>query len=48
MGHEVDGDITPIAAGPDFEIRKEGGAIAANALADARARRGLAHDLAYT
>ncbi|MER9457353.1 FAD-dependent oxidoreductase [Mesorhizobium sp. M0478] len=38
MGHELDGDVTPIAAGLDFAVRKGGGFIGANALADARAR----------
>ena len=37
MGHELDGDITPIAAGLDFAARTSGGFIGANALAQARA-----------
>ncbi len=37
MGHELDGDITPIAAGLDFAARTSGGFIGANALARARA-----------
>jgi len=38
MGHELDGDITPIAAGLDFATRKTGGFIGAEALAAARAK----------
>ncbi|WP_298432340.1 FAD-dependent oxidoreductase [uncultured Jannaschia sp.] len=37
MGHELDGDVTPIAAGLDFAVRKTGGFIGAEALAEARA-----------
>lgn len=36
MGHELDGDVTPIEAGLDFATRKTGGFIGAEALADAR------------
>ncbi|MGP6089581.1 GcvT family protein [Antarctobacter jejuensis] len=36
MGHELDGDITPIAAGLDFATRKSGGFTGAEALAEAR------------
>ncbi|WP_424933484.1 GcvT family protein [Amaricoccus macauensis] len=36
MGHELDGDVTPVAAGLDFATRKEGGFIGADALAQAR------------
>lgn len=36
MGHELDGDTTPIAAGLDFAVRKSGGFIGAGALATAR------------
>ena len=37
MGHELDSDITPIAAGLEFAIRKNGGYIGAEALTSARA-----------
>ncbi|MBY6115334.1 FAD-dependent oxidoreductase [Mameliella alba] len=37
MGHELDGDTTPIAAGLDFATRKSGGFTGAEALANARA-----------
>ncbi|MEO3414535.1 FAD-dependent oxidoreductase [Roseovarius sp. CAU 1744] len=37
MGHELDGDVTPIAAGLDFATRKSGGFIGAEALAERRA-----------
>ncbi|TDK44490.1 GcvT family protein [Antarcticimicrobium luteum] len=36
MGHELDSDVTPIAAGLDFATRKKGGFIGAGALAQAR------------
>ncbi|GAA6202579.1 FAD-dependent oxidoreductase [Aquicoccus sp. SU-CL01552] len=36
MGHELDSDVTPIAAGLDFATRKKGGFIGAEALAEAR------------
>lgn len=36
MGHELDGDVTPIAAGLDFAVRKTGGFLGAEALAAAR------------
>lgn len=36
MGHELDSDVTPIAAGLDFATRKQGGFIGAEALARAR------------
>ncbi|MCP9481197.1 FAD-dependent oxidoreductase [Shimia sp. CNT1-13L.2] len=36
MGHELDGDTTPIATGLDFATRKKGGFIGAEALAEAR------------
>jgi 4-methylaminobutanoate oxidase (formaldehyde-forming) len=35
MGHELDGDTTPIAAGLDFAVRKGGGHVGAEALAAA-------------
>lgn len=38
MGHELDSDVTPIAAGLDFATRKTGGFIGAEALAEARDR----------
>ncbi len=37
MGHELDGDVTPIAAGLDFATRKSGGYVGAEALDKARA-----------
>jgi len=43
MGHELDSDVTPIAAGLDFATRKKGGFIGAEALADARASGKLSH-----
>lgn len=42
MGHELDGDVTPVAAGLDFAVRKCGGFTGANALARARGRRAAA------
>lgn len=36
MGHELDGDVTPVDAGLDFAVRKSGGFIGAEALAKAR------------
>lgn len=36
MGHELDGDVTPIEAGLDFATRKSGGFIGAEALARRR------------
>ncbi|TPE51924.1 GcvT family protein [Amaricoccus solimangrovi] len=38
MGHELDGDVTPVAAGLDFAARKSGGFIGADALDAERAR----------
>lgn len=37
MGHEIDGDITPIQAGLGFAVRKDGGFIGAQALKNQRA-----------
>lgn len=37
MGHELDGDVTPIEVGLDFATRKSGGFIGAEALAKRRA-----------
>jgi glycine cleavage system aminomethyltransferase T/glycine/D-amino acid oxidase-like deaminating enzyme len=37
MGHELDSDVTPIAAGLDFAVRQSGGFIGAEALAAKRA-----------
>ena len=36
MGHELDGDVDPITSGLDFAVRKSGGFIGAEALAEAR------------
>ncbi|MEM9031381.1 MAG: glycine cleavage T C-terminal barrel domain-containing protein, partial [Pseudomonadota bacterium] len=36
MGHELDGDTTPAEAGLDFAVRKSGGFIGAEALAQRR------------
>jgi len=38
MGHELDSDVTPIAAGLDFATRKSGGFIGAEALTEARGK----------
>ncbi|MEM7596731.1 MAG: FAD-dependent oxidoreductase [Pseudomonadota bacterium] len=38
MGHELDGDVTPVEAGLDFATRRTGGFIGADALADRRAQ----------
>ena len=38
MGHELDGDVTPVEAGLDFATRKIGGFIGAEALAARRAK----------
>lgn len=43
MGHELDADVTPIAAGLDFAVRKKGGFIGAEALDAARADGATAH-----
>ena len=43
MGHELDSDVTPIAAGLDFAVRKKGGFIGADALATARENGATAH-----
>ncbi|MER9914118.1 FAD-dependent oxidoreductase [Mesorhizobium sp. M0050] len=48
MGHELDGDVTPIAAGLDFAVRRGGGFIGANALADARARGEVSRMISLT
>ena len=37
MGHELDGDVSPIETGLDFATRKKGGFIGAGALAERRA-----------
>jgi len=36
MGHELDSDVTPLAAGLDFAVRKSGGFLGAEALEQAR------------
>lgn len=36
MGHELDGDVTPVSTGLDFAVRKTGGFIGADAVAKAR------------
>ncbi|WP_341863604.1 FAD-dependent oxidoreductase [Gymnodinialimonas sp. 57CJ19] len=43
MGHELDGDVTPITTGLDFAVRKTGGFKGAEALAQARARSECNH-----
>ncbi|MEJ6387877.1 GcvT family protein [Gymnodinialimonas ulvae] len=43
MGHELDSDVTPIAAGLDFAVHKSGGFIGATALAQARAEGAQSH-----
>lgn len=43
MGHELDSDVTPIAAGLDFAVRKKGGFIGAEALNIARDSGAKAH-----
>ncbi|AMY03398.1 FAD-dependent oxidoreductase [Mesorhizobium ciceri] len=43
MGHELDGDVSPIAAGLDFAVRKSGGFIGAEALEAGRARGDVSH-----
>lgn len=43
MGHELDGDVTPIAAGLDFAVRKKGGFIGAEALEQTRAAGAVPH-----
>ncbi|MER9191606.1 GcvT family protein [Mesorhizobium australicum] len=48
MGHELDGGVTPIAAGLDFAVRKGGGYIGAEALAAARARGEVSHVVSLT
>lgn len=42
MGHELDGDVTPIEAGLDFATRKGGGFIGDKALADRRSAGAVA------
>lgn len=48
MGHELDGDVTPVAAGVDFAVRKEGGFVGAEALQAARARGEVSHMISLT
>ncbi|WP_027163278.1 FAD-dependent oxidoreductase [Mesorhizobium sp. WSM1293] len=48
MGHELDSDITPVAAGLDFATRKTGGFIGADVLAEARARGGSSRIISLT
>ncbi|WP_413694242.1 glycine cleavage T C-terminal barrel domain-containing protein [Psychromonas sp. KJ10-2] len=43
MGHELDGDVTPITTGLDFATRKAGGFIGAEALAKSRAAGDTCH-----
>ena len=43
MGHELDGDTTPFAAGLDFALRKSGGYIGTEALERARAAGAVSH-----
>ncbi len=40
MGHELDGDVTPVEAGLDFATRKSGGFIGAQALVERRGASG--------
>ncbi|MBR7887647.1 FAD-dependent oxidoreductase [Marinomonas sp. A79] len=48
MGHELDGDVTPIGAGLDFATRKSGGFIGAEALEKARADGATCHVISLT
>ncbi|RVC63949.1 FAD-dependent oxidoreductase [Mesorhizobium sp.] len=48
MGHELDADVTPIAAGLDFAVRKGNGFIGAEALSDVRARGEVSHIVSLT
>lgn len=43
MGHELDGDVTPVNVGLDFAVRKSGGFIGAEALAEQREAGGASH-----
>ncbi|WP_110709468.1 FAD-dependent oxidoreductase [Salinicola sp. CR57] len=48
MGHELDGDVTPIATGLDFATRKSGGFIGAEALEAAREAGARSHVISLT
>jgi glycine cleavage system aminomethyltransferase T/glycine/D-amino acid oxidase-like deaminating enzyme len=43
MGHELDGDVSPVATGLDFAVRKSGGFIGADALEKARSEGAVSH-----
>ena len=43
MGHELDSDVNPIETGLDFAIRKRGGFIGAEALAESRSKGAVPH-----
>ncbi len=43
MGHELDGDVTPVQTGLDFATRKSGGFIGAEVLAEQRAKGVTSH-----
>lgn len=47
-GHELDGDVTPIATGLDFATRKSGGFIGAEALEAAREAGARSHVISLT
>ena len=48
MGHELDSDVTPIAAGLDFATRKSGGFIGDKALEQARLKGATSHVISLT
>jgi len=48
MGHELDGDVSPIETGLDFATRKRGGFIGADALAQRRAEGAVNHMVSLT
>ncbi|MGY3727673.1 MULTISPECIES: GcvT family protein [Cobetia] len=48
MGHELDGDVTPVEAGLDFATRKSGGYIGAEAVDAARAKCDHSHVVSLT
>lgn len=48
MGHELDGDVSPIETGLDFATRKRGGFIGADALAQRRADGAVNHMVSLT
>ncbi|RWL85751.1 MAG: FAD-dependent oxidoreductase [Mesorhizobium sp.] len=48
MGHELDGDVTPIVAGLDFAVRKGSDFIGAEALANVRAHGEVARTISLT